>query len=154
MKTKLLIVTDLGLLKAYKLELHNEGSPRMILQEEIVLEPANQHLADRVTDSAGRRAATAANTGGGTLADSHNLELEIKRRLIKKLARKVETLAAHGPDGCWLAASKDLLHPILEALSKPIRDRIEIHLPRDLAKLQPKEVLGHFMAATKLPAGS
>ena len=153
MKEKLLIVTDLGLLKAYKLEIRKEGSPRMILVNQLVLESAHQHLTDQITDSAGRRAATAGNTGGGTMADSHNLELETKRRLIKKLAQKIESLALASADGCWLAAAKEIMRPILEALPSTARARIEMQVPRDLAKLDPKEVLEHFMAASTLPVG-
>lgn len=150
MKAKLLIVTDLGLLKAYRLELRDEGSPRMVLMEELVFESAHQHLTDQFTDNAGRRAATAQNTGGGTVADTHNLQLETRRRLVKRLAQKVESLAGQHLDGCWLAAAKEILKPILDHLPQSIRGRIEMQVPRDLTKLEPKEVLGHFMAASAL----
>jgi hypothetical protein len=152
MKAKLLIVTDLGLLKAYQVELPRKGSPQMKLVEELVLEPAHQHVAEQITDSAGRRAATASGTGGGTMADSHNLHLETRRRLIRELAHSVSTLAASHPDGCWLAAAREILHPIVAALPQALRGRIERQVPRDLTKLAPREVLSHFLPAAEAPA--
>ena len=145
MKTKMLIVTDLGLLKVYRYETPKEGSPRITLLEQLVLEPAHLHLTDQITDSAGRRDTPAGKMGGGTMADSHNLQLEVKRRLVKTIARKVEALAgAAGAEGCWLAAHKEIVHPILDELSHAVRSRIEKLVPRDLTKLEPREVLGHF----------
>ncbi|MCX6904370.1 MAG: host attachment protein, partial [Verrucomicrobia bacterium] len=121
MKAKLLIVTDLGLLKAFQLDPREEGSPRISLREQLVLEPAHQHLTDRITDSAGRRATPGGGMGGGTMTDGHNLELETKRRLIKEIAKKIQALI-NLPDSpnCWLAAQKEILRPILESLPPPV----------------------------------
>jgi hypothetical protein len=148
MKARLLMVADLGLLKAFRLEQPEQGSPRLIPLEQLSLESAHQHLTDQLTDSAGRRASHPGTRGGGTMADRHNLDLEVRRRLIKKLARKIEEIATgHGEDGWWLAAHKEILHPILEALPQALRARAETQVPRDLTKLEPKEILGHFLAA-------
>ncbi|MCL5097504.1 MAG: host attachment protein [Candidatus Omnitrophica bacterium] len=149
MKAKLVIVSDLGLLKAFQLELRNEGSHRMKLLEELVLEPAHQHLTEQITDSAGRRAAPAGNMGAGTMADDHNLQLEIRRRLIKALARKIEAIAqAHPLDSLWLAVNKEIFRPISEMLPPAVLARIERQVPCDLTKLEPQDVLGHFLAFT------
>jgi hypothetical protein len=150
MKARLLIVTDLGLLKAYRLEPREEGSPRLTLIEQFVLEPAHQRLTQQLTDSAGRRAAPPGNMGGGTMADSHNLLLENRRRLIRQLAQKIETLAnSNSSDGFWLAAQKEILHPLVDSLTRGVRDRIEKSLPEDLTKLEPKQMLGHFLRVTE-----
>jgi hypothetical protein len=148
MKARLLMVADLGLLKAFRLEQPEQGSARLIPIEQFSLEPAHQHLTDQLTDSAGRRAPRPGSGGGGTMADRHNLDLEVRRRLIKKLARKIEEIAAgHDADGWWLAAHKEIIHPILEALPQALRARAETRVPRDLTKLEPKDILGHFLAA-------
>jgi hypothetical protein len=147
MNARLLIVTDLGLLKAFKLEPRDGGSPRLTLVEQHVLEAAHQHLTRQVTDSAGRRAAPPGNMGGGTMADGHNLLLENRRRLVRQLAQKIEVLArADGSGGLWLAAQKEILHPLVDSLPREVRDRIEKSLPEDLTKLDPKQVLAHFLA--------
>ncbi len=147
MKTKLLIVTDLGLLKAFKLELRDSGSPHLTLLEEHILEPAQQHWGEQITDSAGRRAAPAGNMGGATMADAHNLELETKRRLTRQIAQRIETLAAaNATEPCWLAAHKEILRPVIESLSNRVQGRIEKKVPSDLTKLEPRQVLDHFLA--------
>ncbi|MGC8989376.1 MAG: hypothetical protein ACP5MD_04570, partial [Verrucomicrobiia bacterium] len=59
MKTpKLLIVTDLGLLRAYRRELTPMGTPRLELIEETRFEDAHVRVKDKVTDFAGRRGAS------------------------------------------------------------------------------------------------
>jgi hypothetical protein len=146
MKTRLLVVTDLGLLKAYHLELRDQGSPHMTLLEQVVLEPAHKHLTQQITDSAGRRAAPAGRMGGATMSDGHNLELETRRRLTRQIAQKIELLAGQsGAELCWLAAHKEILRPVLELLSGPVRARVEKSVPNDLTKLEPKDVLAHFL---------
>jgi hypothetical protein len=148
MKARLLMVADLGLLKAFRLEQPEAGSPRLIPLQQMSLESAHQHLADQLTDSAGRRATHPGNRGGGTMADRHNLDLEVKRRLIKQIARKIEEIAnGEGTEGWWLAAHKEIIRPILEALPQALRARAETQVPRDLTKLEPKEILAHFLAA-------
>jgi len=54
MKSKLLIVADLGLVKAYKLDFTPNHTPRLEQLEEIVLEEAHSRLLDKLTDEAGR----------------------------------------------------------------------------------------------------
>jgi hypothetical protein len=150
MNARLLIVTDLGLLQAYRLELREESSPRITLMERFVFEPAHLHMTERITDSAGRRARPAGKMGGGTMADTHNLKLETRRRLVRQIAQTIDDLAnAHGPDGFWLAAQREILRPVLELLSHRARNRIEKKVPRDLTKLRPKEVLAYFLPKPK-----
>ena len=54
MKSKLLIIADLGLVKAYKLDFTPNHTPRLEQLEEIVLEEAHSRLLDKLTDEAGR----------------------------------------------------------------------------------------------------
>jgi len=54
MKSKLLIVADLGLVKAYKLDFTPNHTPRLEQLQEIVQEEAHSRLLDKLTDEAGR----------------------------------------------------------------------------------------------------
>jgi hypothetical protein len=147
MKDRLLIVADLGMLKAYRLEFRNEGSPRMTQIEQLVLEAGQQHTTQQITDSAGRRAAPAGRMGGGTMADAHNLELETKRRGVRLIAQKIEDLLGSvAANGCWLAAQKEILRPVVDSIPQSLRPRIELQVPRDLTKLESRQVLEHFLA--------
>ena len=148
MKPKLLIITDLGLLKAYRLDHTPQGTPHLDLLEELQLEDAHQRLNDRLTDLAGRNAGTAQRGGATTMADRHNLELEFKRRLVKQLASKIEALVCqHGQNGCWFAANKQLNAMLMSELPRTTSDRIEVNVARDLTKTDPKRLLEHFPAA-------
>ncbi len=93
MNKTLLIVADLGLLRAYR-ETKNmvDRQPHLELIEELKLENAHQKLSDQVTDQAGRfpRGGGAANISGDLSAGgSLNSEAEQNRRL---LAARQKTL--------------------------------------------------------------
>jgi hypothetical protein len=147
MKPKLIIVTDLGLLKAYKLDATPQGTPHLELLEETVLEEAHHRVADQVTDFAGRRAGPAAQNWGAPLADDHNIKLEIKRRLVRQLAGHIKRLIeANGQTPCGLAAPKEIHRMLLDELPNPVRARIERALPQDLTKATQKELIAAFTA--------
>jgi hypothetical protein len=148
MKDKLLIVTALGQLKAYKVEFPPKGSRRVTLLESVVLEEAHHRLGEKLSDLAGRHAGSTQKSWGAPMADSHNLRLELKRRLLKQVAEKVEVLLIrYGNEGCWLAAPKEINHQIFDALSPRLRVRIEQNLPHDLTKMEPKALIEHFTDA-------
>jgi hypothetical protein len=145
MKNKLLIVTDLGLLKAYRLDAAPKGIPRLELLEEVVLEDAHHRLVEKVTDLAGRHVAPTQKSWGTPIADDHNLKLETKRRLIKQIAGHIKRLVeANDHDGCWLAAHKEINHLILDELTPAVRKSIETNLARDLVKAGKDELLEYF----------
>ena len=148
MKNKLLIVADLGLLKAYKLDYTPNHTPRLEHLEEVVLEEAHSRVIDKVTDRAGRHISPTQKNWGAPLADDHNLKLEFKRRLIRHIADHIQRLIErYDCDGCWLAAHKGINDQILEELPPPVRHHIKKNLPRDLTKVGQKELLDQFLKA-------
>jgi hypothetical protein len=155
MKPKLLVITDLGLLKAFRIEHTPKGTPRLELVEEVLLEDAHQKLTDKLTDQGGRNTGSANRGGTTTMADTHNLQLEYRRRLVRQLASKIETIvSSHGKDGCWLAAPKEINHLITEELPRSSRERIEVNLARDLTKIEPSRLLEHFPSTLPVAAGA
>jgi|GEM_PF-383949 hypothetical protein len=146
MKTpQLLIVTDLGLLRAYRRELTPRGTPRLELIEETRFDDAHVRVKDKVTDFAGRRGASAGSQVGTPLSDSHNLELEMQRRLIRKIAAQIKSLIQRTNNlRVWLAAPKEINHLILDELPQSLRQRIEVNIARDLAKADKCELLKTF----------
>ena len=120
MKSKLLIVADLGLVKAYKLDFTPNHTPRLEQLEEIVLEEAHGRLLDKVTDEAGRHGSPTQKNGGAPLADDHNFKLELRRRLICQISDHIRRLIERsGCDVCWLAAHKEINQKILDELLRP-----------------------------------
>jgi len=142
----LLLATDLGTLKAYRLEFTLQDTPRLEELETAVLEDAHTRVSDTVTDLAGRRATPTQKNWSATLGDDHNLELESRRRLIRQLASHIERLV-QGRDyqSCWLAAPKEIAHQVLDELSQSARNRIKRMIPGDLTKATPKELLDQFL---------
>jgi len=154
MNPKLIIITDRGSLKAYRLETTPKGTPRLELLEETTIEDAHHRLVEKVTDLSGRRASPTAKKWGTPLSDDHNLELEIDRRLIREIAGHIRLLVnAHRELPCCLAAPKEILLMLLEALPAKVRARIETNLAQDLVKVPRKELLKIFAppTANKLP---
>jgi hypothetical protein len=145
MKNTVIVVTDLGSFKAYKLDQTPvKKTPRLELIEEFVTVDAHGKMSDKLTDMAGRhRSGTSKmSTPWG---DRHNIELETKRRLIKQLADRVNKLLRNDEiDECHLAASKEISHQLLDELDRPVRAKIAKKVQADLTKIDKSELLAHF----------
>lgn len=148
MKNKIVVVTDLGSLKAYRLANGQPGvSPRLELIEELQLNDAHQKLTDKVSDQGGRFGRGGAGAGAG-VGERHNIELEHRKRLIKQLAEKLGALLRKpGVEGCYLAASKEINHAITEALDPQLRAKVAKNIAADLTKLGKTELLERMVAA-------
>lgn len=153
MKKTLIIVADLGLLRAY-LETQNAGDrhPHLERVEELKLESAHEKMSDQVTDQAGRfpKGGGAQNIPGDLSAgESLHSEAEQSRRLISQLARRINTLLAEDAvTRCSLAVSGAIHKQLLEALDPKARAKIVQSLASNLTKTDPQELVGHFARAT------
>jgi len=150
MKNTLVVVADLGCLKAFRLEnSHLNRASRLELLQEFQNPDAHGKLVERVTDLSGRfpRGSGAANSAGGAMSDGerHNIGLENRRRLVRQLAQRFNQLARHDEvERCLLAASKEINRQLLDELEPRVRAKIEKNVPADLTKLEPAEILRHF----------
>jgi len=149
MKKTLVVIMDLGCFKAYRLENHQpHQSPRLELVEEFNSTDAHDKLVDKVTDLAGRfpRGASGASARGAMSdGERHNIELEARKRLVRGLAQRLNTLL-RGKDveRCLLAASREINHQVLDELEPQARAKIEKNLSADLTKLERTDILRHF----------
>src|SRR5690349_20299816 len=115
MKNTLVVVTDLGCFKAFKLEnnSHLNHSPRLELLEEYENAEAHGKLVNRVSDLAGRfpRRTGASNNSAMSDGERHNIELEQRKRLVRQLAQRLNALARQKEvERCLLAASREINH--------------------------------------------
>jgi len=155
MKNTWVVVTDLGGFKAYRI---NNGqlnrTPRLELVEEFRNAGAHDHLVDKVTDLSGRfpRSTGMSNlTGAMSDGERHNIDLERRKRLVRQLAQRLNSLMkTAGIERCYLAASREINHQLLEELDAGIRARIEKNLPADLTKTDKSELLRHFQPLAQL----
>jgi hypothetical protein len=149
MKKTLVVVTDLGCFKAFRLENHHPNrAAHLEMVEEFNNADAHGKLGDKVTDLSGRfpRNTGMANaTGAMSDGERHNIELELRKRLVRQLAQRFNMLA-RGPDveRCLLASSREITHQFLEELEPLVRAKIEKSIPVDLTKMDRAEILRHF----------
>ena len=145
----MVVVAELGGFKAYRVENNNHlaREPRLEILEQYENAEAHGHLVDKVSDLSGRFPRGTGTKAGGAMSDGerHNIELETRRRLVRQLAHRLNTLA-RGQDieRCFLAASKEINHQLLEELDPQLRAKIEKNIPADLTKLERAEILRRF----------
>ena len=149
MKKTLVVVTDLGCFKAYRLENnHPNQTPRLEPVQEFNNADAHDKLGDKVTDLSGRfRRSTGAAHTTGAMSDGerHNIELEARKRLVRQHAQRLNALArSKDIERCLLAASREINHQLLDELEPQVRAKIEKNVHADLTKLERAEILRHF----------
>src|SRR5215469_3987294 len=145
----LLVVADLGGYKAFRLENNNnpKHSPRLELLEQFTNPQAHGRLVDRVSDQAGRFPRAPGGRAVGAMSDGerHNIELESRKRFIRELAQRLNMLArGQEVDRCFLAASREIIHPLLLQLDAKVRAKIVKNIPADLTKFGSMDILSRF----------
>ena len=152
MNTKLIIVADLGLLRAYReIQALEDHEPHLQLIDELRPEAAHEKLSQQLTDQAGRfPKGGGASIVAGELSAGERLGLENEqdRRLIGQLAEKINTLLANeAVTSCSLAASAPIHKQLLDAIAPQGRAKIRRVLASNLSKTDPSELRGHFARA-------
>ena len=144
----LLVVADLGGFKAFKLENNDSHrTPRLEFLEQYDNLEAKGHLVDRVSDLSGRFPRGTGLKAAGAMSDGerHNIQLEARKRLVRQLAQRLNALARHQPiERCFLAASREINHQLLEELDPKLRAKIARNVPADLTKMERGELLRRF----------
>ncbi len=144
----LLVVADLGGFKAFKVENnHVNRSPRLEVIDQYDNSAAHGRLVDRVSDLAGRFPRGTGLKAAGAMSDGerHNIELETRKRFVRQLAQRLNTLArAQDIERCFLAASREINHQLLEELEPAVRAKIAKNVPADLTKVERADLLRHF----------
>lgn len=154
-KQKVIIVADLGLLRAYRqTQSATDRQPHLKLIAELKPLVAHEKLSDRVSDQAGRFPRGSGASGiPGDLSSGEQLhqEAEQNHRLILHLAEKINALLADGEvTDCALSASAPIHKQLLDALEPKARNKIHQLLAANLAKTAPNKLLGHFEKANNL----
>ncbi len=149
MKNTVIVVTDLGSFKAYRLDqdgLHS--SPRLELIENFNTVTAHGKLGDKLTDQAGqfpKGQGMPGTTGDMSNGERHNIELEQRKRLIKQLAERFNTVVGDEKvERCFFAAGREYNQQIVDELAPRARAKIEKNVPHNLTKIDKSELLKHF----------
>jgi hypothetical protein len=146
----LLVVADLSGFKAFKMENNHhrfKDTTRLELLEQFYNPEAHGRLVDKVSDQSGRFPRRTGTRVIGAMSDGerHNIELEARKRYIRQLAQRLNVLARNpNVDRCFLAASKEINHPLFEELEPQVRAKIAKNVPADLTKIHQTNILRHF----------
>ncbi len=154
----LLVVTDLGAFRCYKMD-NTElfGTPRLELVEEMNPSEMDHRYGNTLTARAGRSAqGNMSRQSGGNNSDgeSHNMELEKRRRALKQIGERMNALlGSEDYEKCFLAAPEEINGQLLESLTPAARKKVDKNLGCDLTRLNNSEILEHFMSHASKQTG-
>ena len=143
--TSLIIVTDRGTLKAYKVNDTPTRGPSLKLVQAFDTTDAHGRYQDKLTDQAGAFPSGAAPGQMNSIAERTGIDNENDRRIVKQLADSItEVVQREGKDGWSFAAPASIHSAVVEQLPAEVRDRIVEHVKSDLVKIEPAKLPGHF----------
>jgi Protein required for attachment to host cells len=142
--TSLIIVTDRGSLKAYKVNDTPARGPSLQLVQAFDTTEAHGRYRDKMTDQAGAFPSGAA-PGQNSIAERTGIENENDRRICRQLADSiVEVVEREGQVGWSFAAPASIHAAVVDLLPPGVRDRIVEHVKSDLVKIELAKLPGHF----------
>ena len=142
--TSLIIVTDRGTLKAYKVNDTPTRGPSLKLVQAFDTTDAHGRYQDKLTDQAGASASGAPGQMN-SIAERTGIDNENDRRIVKQLADSItDVVEREGKDGWSFAAPASIHSAVVEQLPAEVRDRIVEHVKSDLVKIEPAKLPGHF----------
>lgn len=146
---KLVVLTDLGTFKAYRLEEKRASSaPRLQVVDAYETADGDHRISRGLADQAGqfsKGARSFAAVNDGASGERHNICLENEKRSVKQIADKMTELLSNGEfESCYFAASNEINRQILDSLSPETRGKIEKNLTCNLVNAPTEELLQHF----------
>ena len=143
--TTLIIVTDRGSLKAYKVNDTPTRGPSLKLVQAFDTTDAHGRYQDKLTDQAGAFPGGAAPGQGNSMAERTGIDNENDRRICKQLADSIaEVVQREGKEGWSFAAPASIHAAVVDLLPADVRDSIVEHVKSDLVKIESAKLPGHF----------
>jgi len=142
---KIIIVADLGHFKVYEVSRSPMESPRIELKKSYDIVDAHGRFGDKLSDEAGRFGMDGGKKGIKGYGEPHNIEIENRRRLIRQIARDINSFINSAKVSKWcLAAAKGINKQILENLDPSVLKRLQKNVVADLTKKHKTEILEYF----------
>ena len=152
--SSLVIVTDRGSLKAYRVNETPTRGPSLQLVQAFNMTDAHGRFIDKVSDLAGRFPVTEAagtHRGPTSIAERTQLATEMDRRIHKELADQIAKIVwQNGKDGWSFAAPAEIHTAIVDLLPADIRQRIVEHVKSDLVKVEAARLISHFRSLRQI----
>jgi hypothetical protein len=152
--SSLVIVTDRGSLKAYRVNETPTRGPSLQLVQAFNMTDAHGRLSDKLSDLAGRfpvAEGAGAHRGPASIAERSQLATEMDRRIQKDLADQIAKIVSeNGKDGWSFAAPAEIHTAIVDLLPAGIRQRIVEHVKSDLVKVEAARLISHFRSLRQI----
>jgi hypothetical protein len=151
--SSLIIVTDRGSLKAYKVNETPTRGPSLQLVQAFNITDAHGKLVDKVSDLAGRFPVSdgAGGRHANSIAERTQLETETDRRIHRELADQiVKIVKSDGVEGWSFAAPASIHAAVVDLLPREVRDRIVEHVKSDLVKTESSKLPAHFRSLQQI----
>ena len=152
--TSLVIVTDRGSLKAYRVAETPTRGPSLQLTQAFNITDAHGRLVDKLSDLAGRFPVTegaGAHRGPASIAERTQLASEMDRRIQKELADQITQIVSQNGKEAWSFAAPAEIHAaIVDFLPAAVRQRIVEHVKSDLVKVEPARLISHFRSLQQI----
>ncbi len=152
--SSLVIVTDRGELKAYRVNQTPTRGPSLQLVQAFNITDAHGRLVDKLSDQAGRfpvSEGAGAHRGAASIAERTQLATEMDRRIHKELADQItKIVSSNGKEGWAFAAPAEIHGAIVDLLPPEVRDRIVEHVKSDLVKVEPSKLVSRFRSLQQI----
>ena len=143
----LVITASLGELKVYEAKPRTLEAEAGLKEHEVKLDlvtakdyiDAHKKIKDIVTDEAGRFK--------GGIAEEHNLELEIKKRLIEEIANDINAAAKRSEGRLFVAIPEPIENEVDALLESSTKAKIVKLLKKDYVKTEKETLLQTFNEA-------
>jgi hypothetical protein len=148
MSNTLVVITDLGAFKAYRVNFTLQSTPQLELLESFSPPEMDQRYANTLTARTGRSAQGNINlqsAGNNSDGESHGMELELRRRTTRNLAEHISQLLTDRElERCILAAPSEVCPQILDQIDSMARQKVEEVIPKNLTRLPQEDLLKHI----------
>jgi hypothetical protein len=152
--SSLVIVTDRGSLKAYRVKETPTRGPSLQLVQAFDITDAHGRFIDKVSDLAGRfpvSEGAGAHRGPASIAERTQLATEMDRRIQKELADQIARIVSqNGKDGWSFAAPSEIHTAIVDLLPAAVRQRIVEHVKSDLVKVEGARLITYFRSLRQI----
>lgn len=144
---KIVVISDLGHFKAYRLSKTDRGTAMLELIESIDSIEAHGKYSDKMSDRAGNFGGAVGKTaeakGSG---ETLNIVMETEKRVIKKIAGFINKMVKdENPDSWYLAAEKAINSQVLNAIDPEVKTKLAKSIPANLTKADKSEIIKRFM---------
>lgn len=143
----LLIVTDRGGLRAFKVEPNPHRAPGLHLIDSFAAADAHGRYEDKLTDRAGRLGSNASGRHLGGSDEHGTIDIENDRRACKHVAARINELVKREQPETWLlAVPAQIKKLILDHVDDEAVKRLGEMAQADLLRVDTSKIASHFLA--------